>query len=81
MRSQRLTGFTLFEHHGRGHQMSTRRDGESGWSVTIIPDEQAAVILSMIETSGHPDGPWSVVRGCSAVEARARLTEAFDGLA
>jgi hypothetical protein len=55
-----LSGFTLFHHPGKGWQMSTRREGQSGWSVSIIPDRQAEAVLSMLETSGHPDGPWSV---------------------
>lgn len=59
-RSSELSGFTLFHHPGKGWQMSVRRKQESGWDVKIIPDEQAAVILSMLETSGYPDGPWSV---------------------
>lgn len=59
-RSGQLTAFTLFVHPGKGWQMNTRREDENAWSITTIPDEQAAAILSMLETSGHPDGPWTV---------------------
>lgn len=59
-RSRELTGFTLFHHRGKGWQMSVRREGEREWDIKIIPDEQAATILGMLETSGHPDGPWTV---------------------
>jgi hypothetical protein len=59
-RPREIRGFTLFHHPGRGWQMSVRRKDEAGWDVKIIPDEQARAILSMLETSGHPDGPWSV---------------------
>jgi len=63
MRQPGISGFTLFEHPGKGWQMSVRRDGETGWDVSIIPAEQAAVVLSMLEASGHPDGPWKVMQG------------------
>ena len=56
-----LTGFTLFQNN-KGWQMSIRIEGESGWSVAQISEEQAEAILSMLETSGHSDGPWTVVR-------------------
>lgn len=59
-RSKQLDGFTLFMHQGKGWQMSVRRHGESGWSVQIITDEQAQAVLSMLEASGHPDGPMQV---------------------
>jgi hypothetical protein len=66
----KLSGFTLFRHPGKGWQMSTQREGFSGWSVTIIPDEQAAVALSMIEAT---DGPWRVraARDVPVGESRA----------
>jgi len=63
MRQPQISGFTLFEHPGKGWQMSVRRKSESGWDVKIIPAEQAAMVLSMLEASGHPDGPWTVSQG------------------
>lgn len=59
-RSSKLTGFTLFMHPGKGWQMSTQREGEHGYSISIIPDEDAQAILSMLQASGHPDGPYVV---------------------
>jgi len=84
-RSQNLSGFTLFEHPGKGWQMSVRRQNEAGWDVKMIPAEQAAVILALLENSGHPDGPWQV-RGFRSDDdailaanraARERLTRAL----
>lgn len=71
MRSREISGFTLFwsdskYDNGRdppkvpGWQMNVRRKGEQGWDCKQITEEQAAAILSMLETSGHPDGPWTV---------------------
>jgi len=60
-REHELEGFTLFWNWTKKHwQMSVRRKGETGWSISHISEEQAAAILSMLETSGHPDGPWTV---------------------
>lgn len=76
-RSRQLDGFTLFYHPGRGWQMSVRRKDESGWDVKIIPDEQAAVILALLETSGHPDGPWNVKQRRCLETALAELDAAI----
>lgn len=87
MRSRQLTGFTLFFHPGKGWQMSTRRHEETGWSITHIPQAQAEAVLSMLETGGHPDGPWSVkpigLEGELNVlgEAIRALTEVINGVA
>lgn len=70
-RSRVITGFTLFWSDSKfdsgkgmprvpGWQMNVRRKGEQGWDCKQITEEQAAAILSMLETSGHPDGPWTV---------------------
>jgi hypothetical protein len=59
-RPQTIEGFTLFQHYGKGWQMSVRRKGEAGWDVNIVTEEQAEAVLSMLERSGHPDGPWTV---------------------
>lgn len=87
-RSRELQGFTLFYHPGRGWQMSVRRKDEPGWDVKIIPDDQAAAILGILETSGHPDGPWIVSElrdletDLHALAAMLRaLTEVLNALA
>lgn len=70
-RPREISGFTLFWSDSRydngkdppkvpGWQMNVRRKGENGWDCKQISDEQARAILSMLETSGHPDGPWTV---------------------
>ena len=46
----KLTGFTLFR-VSRGWQMSTRIDGEDGWSVQIISDADAVDLLRKITAS------------------------------
>ena len=46
----KLTGFTLFEHFGRGWQMAVRPEGEGGWIVNIIPDDKAKEILAALES-------------------------------
>lgn len=96
MRNPNLSGFTLFYHPGKGWQMSVRREGEPGWCVSPnIPEEQAQSIFSLLETSGHPDGPWTVrapivgqAGQLGLVEEIAwlsvaiqNLTEAIDGMA
>lgn len=65
-RSGKLTGFTLFMHPGKGWQMSTQREGEHGYSISIIPDEDAQAILSLLQASGHPDGPYAVKSGVTS---------------
>src|SRR6266568_1093596 len=60
-----VDGFTIFKVKA-GWQMSFRRQEDHGWSIQIVPDEQAAAILSMIEASGHPkaqpdDAAWKVL--------------------
>lgn len=60
VRSQNLTGFTLFYHDPKGWQMSVRRKGEVGWDVGLIDEEKAQAVLSILGHSGHPDGPWIV---------------------
>lgn len=70
VRSQNLTGFTLFYHIGKGWQMSVRRQNETGWDVGIIDDEKAQAVLSILEHSGHPDGPW-IVKSSHAAPDRA----------
>lgn len=59
-RETNLHGFTLFYHEGQGWQMSVRRKDEQGWDVKIIDGVQAQAVLSMLEASGHPDGPITV---------------------
>ncbi len=59
-RSRELTGFTLFYHDPKGWQMSVRRENEQGWDVGFIDEEKARAVLSILENSGHPDGPWTV---------------------
>jgi len=87
MRQPQISGFTLFENPGKGWQMSVRRRDEKGWSVSHITPEQASVILSMLEASGHPDGPWKVGQGDSLQEemwyltgAVRRLTGTIEGM-
>jgi hypothetical protein len=48
--SKPLSGFTLFE-TSRGWQLSTREVGEDGWSVRIVSDEQAEVLLALVAPS------------------------------
>lgn len=56
-----LEGFTLFYHPGKGWQMSTRRKGETGWSVQQgLVDEQVRPIFDLLEPIDHPDGPLQV---------------------
>lgn len=89
MRSQEITGFTLFWNGTKinGHvpswQMSVQRKGEWGWSISSISAEQAAAIFELLINSGHPDGPWTVefphgVAGAlrDNLAARQRNTEA-----
>jgi|KBSMisStaDraftv2_1062788.scaffolds.fasta_scaffold00065_13 hypothetical protein len=80
MRQPQISGFTLFENPGKGWQMSVRRQGEAGWDVSRVTAEQAAVILSLLEISGHPDGPWEVGRGDSLLEEMWYLTTAVRRL-
>lgn len=61
VRSAELEGFSLFKVKDDKWQMSVRRKSEAGWDVKHIPAEQAEAILSILETSGHPDGPITVV--------------------
>lgn len=71
-RPREITGFTLFYQASQytradgtvkepGFQMSVRRKEEDGWDVKMITPEQASVIFRLLETSGHPDGPWTLV--------------------
>lgn len=60
IRSQTLTGFTLFFHHPKGWQMSVRRENEQGWDVGFIDEDKARAVLALLANSGHPDGPWTV---------------------
>jgi hypothetical protein len=62
MAGTELIGFTLFDGN-KGWQMSTRRRGEAGWSVTHISADEAATVLAQLEPIGHPDGPWRVKAG------------------
>lgn len=56
-----LEGFTLFYHPGKGWQMSTRRKGETGWSIQQgLVDEQVRPIFDLLEPIDHPDGPLQV---------------------
>lgn len=87
MRQPQISGFTLFENPGKGWQMSVRRQGEHGWDVKPVTAEQATVILSLLEASGHPDGPFEIGRGGSLQEevwyltvAVRRLTGTIDGM-
>lgn len=52
-----IEGFTLFEHIGRGWQMSIRPKGEVGWIIRILPDEQAKGILDILATDPRFDEP------------------------
>jgi hypothetical protein len=49
-----LSGFTLFK-VPRGWQLSTRTEGEVGWSVRLIKADEAECILSSL--SGHQHLP------------------------
>lgn len=80
-RPQTIEGFTLFQHYGKGWQMSVRRKGEAGWDVNIVTEEQAEAVLSMLERSGHPDGPWTVVQDGSLQEELWYLRRAVHKLA
>lgn len=57
-----ITGFTLFYTYPvkNGWQMSVQRKDEPGWSITMIPEEQARIVLDLLKNSGHPDGPWEL---------------------
>ena len=98
-RSREISGFTLFwngdqrEDRKPGWQMSVRRKGEDGWDVSRVTDAQAQAVFRLLETSGHPDGPWklngltdardSYIVPQSAIDfetAATGLTEAFSGL-
>lgn len=65
-RSTEISGFTLFWNGDRregktpGWQMSVRRKGEEGWDVSRIDDAQAQSVFSILQHSGHPDGPWKL---------------------
>jgi hypothetical protein len=48
----KLSGFTLFK-VSAGWQLSTRAEGETGWSVRIIPDSAAQVILGRLDDVDH----------------------------
>lgn len=50
----KLDGLTLFFHHPKGWQLSTRQKDQPGWSVRLIPEEQALAILAGLEKYGHP---------------------------
>lgn len=50
---EKLDGLTLF-HTTRGWQLSTREKDQPGWSVRIIPNDQAFTILSAMEKRGYP---------------------------
>lgn len=71
-RPREITGFTLFYNESKytkadgtlvepGFQMSVRRKDENGWDVQRITKEQASVVFRLLENSGHPDGPWTLV--------------------
>lgn len=79
-RPREITGFTLFYNESRytkadgtpvepGFQMSVRRKNENGWDVQRITAEQASVVFRLLENSGHPDGPWTLV-GNERVDVR-----------
>lgn len=76
-----LSGFTLFEHRGRGWQMSVRPKGEAGWIVKVIPDEQARAILSQLEhdprfaAANYGRGPGMPAVADQRVENQARRDE------
>lgn len=70
-----LEGFTLFHNPGKGWQMSTRRKGETGWSIQQgLADEQVRPIFNLLEPMDHPDNP---LRLKAANGANAEL---FSGL-
>lgn len=71
-RPREITGFTLFYQGSRytkadgtvvepGFRMSVRRGDEDGWDVKRITPEEASVVFRLLETAGHPDGPWTLV--------------------
>lgn len=77
-----ITGFTLFYTYPvkNGWQMSVQRKEEPGWSITMIPEAQARIILDLLKNSGHPDGPWEIRKPGrtedaieEAIEAQARI--------
>ena len=44
-----LHGFTLFERGvGKGWQLSTRRKGENGWDVKMVPEDHAQALLALL---------------------------------
>lgn len=56
-----ITAFTLFyQPVKKGWQMSVQRKDQPGWSITMIPEAQARIILDLLKNSGHPDGPWEI---------------------
>jgi hypothetical protein len=65
-RPREISGFTLFwngdKRDGKipSWQMSVRRKGEEGWDVQRIDQSQADAIFRLLESSGHPDGPWQL---------------------
>lgn len=74
-RSSELTGFTLFwQFTKKSWQMSVQRKNEKGWSISDVSEEQAKAVLSLLQTSGHPDGPMIVQADCP-VEARRKALE------
>jgi beta-lactamase class D len=44
-----LVGFTLFQHPGRGWQMSTRIKGEDGWFVGYVDDAYAQELFDRLK--------------------------------
>lgn len=60
-RSGELEGFTLFMNPGKGWQMSTRRKGEHGWAIQIVPEADAQRLFAIIGPIDHPDGPFKVL--------------------
>jgi hypothetical protein len=44
-----LVGFTLFQHPGRGWQMSTKIRGEDGWFVGYVDDDYAQQLFDRLK--------------------------------
>lgn len=78
-RSRRIVAFSIFWSDSRydngrdppmvpGWQMNIRRHDEKGYDCKRITEAEAQLILSRLETVGHPDGPWTVKRYQETVE-------------
>jgi len=75
-RSGELEGFTLFLQPRNGWQMSTRRKGETGWSIEIVSEVEAQRIFAVLGPIDHPDGPFRVVPPADSAAALLLVMEA-----